>query len=47
MYSVREFFIVFAMGGGTYVLMEMIFRGYSHWSMFITRRFMLNSFLHY
>lgn len=35
MRKIIEYCGVFAVGGGIYVLIELIFRGYSHWTMLI------------
>ena len=35
MASVLKYFFLFSFGGIVYVLIEMLWRGYSHWSMFI------------
>ena len=35
MASVLKYFFLFFFGGIVYVLIEMLWRGYSHWSMFI------------
>ena len=35
MASVLKYFFPFSFGGIVYVLIEMLWRGYSHWSMFI------------
>lgn len=35
MASVLKYFFLFSFGGIVYVLIEILWRGYSHWSMFI------------
>ena len=36
MYTFRELGIVFLIGGISYGIMEILFRGYTHWSMLVT-----------
>lgn len=36
MYSVRELSLIFLIGGLGYGLLEIIFRGYTHWTMLLT-----------
>lgn len=36
MYSVRELSLIFLIGGLGYGLLEIIFRGYTHWTMLVT-----------
>lgn len=35
MKKVSEYLVLFALGGTIYYTFEMLFRGYSHWSMFV------------
>ncbi len=36
MYSIKELSLTFLVGGLTYGLLEILFRGYTHWTMLIT-----------
>lgn len=36
MYSIRELSLIFLIGGLGYGLLEIIFRGYTHWTMLLT-----------
>jgi uncharacterized membrane protein len=36
MYSVKELSLIFLIGGLTYGLLEIIYRGYTHWTMLLT-----------
>ena len=36
MYSVRELSLIFLIGGLAYGLIEILFRGYTHWTMLLT-----------
>lgn len=35
LYKLLEYLVIFLIGGATYVCIELLYRGYSHWSMFI------------
>lgn len=36
MYSIRELSLIFLIGGLAYGLLEILFRGYTHWTMLVT-----------